>query len=82
MDFGIICPTKGSSNYAFLKGTVDGGLKVAHSPEPFPDEARIKGSHIENFSASGHAKSQFSKTPEAKSASKMFEDVKKKIASV
>jgi large subunit ribosomal protein L18 len=82
VNFGIINPTKGASNYAFLKGALDGGLKIAHSTDLFPDDARIKGTHIEKLAAAGHDKLQFSKTPDAKSISKIFEDVKKKIASV
>ena len=82
VNFGIINPTKGASNYAFLKGALDGGLKIVHSADLFPDDARIKGAHIEKLAASGHDKIQFSKTPDAKSISKIFEDVKKKIASV
>lgn len=80
--FGVTTPSKGSAHYAFLKGAVDGGLKIAHSPEAFPEEKRIKGEHIEKFAAAGHDKIQFSKTHEAKTISKIFEDVKKKIMSV
>lgn len=80
--YGVTNPTKGSAHYAFLKGAIEGGLKIAHSPEPFPEEKRIKGEHIEKFAASGHDKMQFSKKPDAKTISKSFDEVKKKILSV
>jgi len=71
-DFGIIGPTKGSAKYSFLKGAVDGGLKIRHSAESFPDESRITGKHIEKFS----------KSPDAKNVSGIFEDAKKKIGEI
>jgi len=72
INFGILSPTKGSAKFAFLKGAVDGGLKIIHSPDSFPDEARIKGKHIEGFS----------KSSDAKNASKIFDETKKKLESV
>lgn len=72
VDFGIISPTKGSSKYAFIKGAVDGGLKIIHSPDKFPEEKRIQGEHIASYS----------KSSEAKNIKKMFEDTKKKIEEI
>ena len=38
--------------FAFLKGALDGGLKIPHSDESiFPSEDRISGKHIEEYSA-------------------------------
>jgi len=81
-NFGVINPVRGSSNYAFLKGAVDGGLKIAHSPEPFPDEKRIRGEHIEKYANSSHDKNQFLKTADAKKLTRIFDETKKKIESV
>ena len=71
-NFGIINPTKGCSKYAFLKGVIDGGLQVAHSPDSFPEESRIKGEHI----------AAYSKSEESKKTVNVFEEVKKKIESI
>ena len=46
LDIGRITPTPGGRAFATLKGLVDGGLKVPHSEDLFPDEGRINGSHI------------------------------------
>lgn len=35
---------------SILKGAVDGGLKIPHKPEMFPDDSRINGEHIANYS--------------------------------
>jgi len=77
--FGILGPTKGSSKHAFVKGAIDGGLEVIYSADDFPDESRIKGKHIEDYA--GKSRHQFSKTPDAKSAIKIFEETKKGIES-
>ena len=81
-NFGILSPTKGSAKFAFLKGAIDGGLKVIHSPDAFPDEARIKGKHIEAYVAAKKDRLQFSKSHDAKNVSKIFDEVKKKIESI
>ncbi len=47
LDVGLQQPTKGSRIYACLKGAVDGGIKVPHSPEVLPKIERIEGKHIE-----------------------------------
>ncbi|MBY8996470.1 MAG: 50S ribosomal protein L18 [Candidatus Thorarchaeota archaeon] len=46
LDVGLNPPVKGSRVYAALKGAVDAGLDVPHSPEVLPDESRITGEHI------------------------------------
>jgi large subunit ribosomal protein L18 len=48
LDIGLYPPTKGSILYAVLKGAVDAGLKIKHSPDIFPDDSRIKGLHLKN----------------------------------
>ncbi|RLF87802.1 50S ribosomal protein L18, partial [Thermococci archaeon] len=35
--------------FAVLKGAVDAGLNVPHSPEIFPEDYRIRGEHIANY---------------------------------
>jgi len=46
LDLGLQKNTKGCRLYAFLKGVVDAGINVPHSPEILPSEDRIKGNHI------------------------------------
>jgi large subunit ribosomal protein L18 len=46
LDLGIQIKTKGSRLYAALKGVVDAGVNVPHSPEILPSEDRIRGKHI------------------------------------
>jgi large subunit ribosomal protein L18 len=45
-DIGLHASTRGNKIYAAIKGVVDAGVNVPHSPEIFPDEARIRGEHI------------------------------------
>ena len=40
---------KGAKVFATLKGALDAGLKVPHSPEILPSEERIKGLHIVEY---------------------------------
>ena len=46
LDVGLNPPIKGSRVYAALKGAVDAGLEVPHSPEILPTDDRISGEHI------------------------------------
>ena len=46
LDIGLHLPIKGGRIYAALKGVIDAGLNVPHSPDVFPDESRLKGEHI------------------------------------
>ncbi len=41
--------SKGSSIFAVLKGALDGGLNVPHSPEILPPEERVMGEHIARY---------------------------------
>ena len=47
-DIGLLRNIPKSRAYAFLKGVVDFGISVNCSEEIFPNEARIKGSHMKN----------------------------------
>jgi large subunit ribosomal protein L18 len=49
MDMGLHASTKGSRIYAALKGVVDAGVNVPHSPEIFPEDERIRGEHIKEY---------------------------------
>lgn len=49
LDIGRFPSTKGSRLYAALKGVLDAGINVPHSPEILPDEGRIRGEHIVSF---------------------------------
>jgi len=46
LDLGLQKNTKGCRLYAFLKGVVDAGINIPHSPDILPSEDRIKGNHI------------------------------------
>lgn len=46
IDFGLQKTVKGSRIYAAVKGLVDAGLDIPHSPEVFPSDHRINGKHI------------------------------------
>lgn len=48
-DIGLHASTRGNRVYAALKGVVDAGVDVPHSPEIFPDEKRISGEHIKKY---------------------------------
>ncbi|HPC89842.1 MAG TPA: 50S ribosomal protein L18 [Methanothrix sp.] len=48
-DIGLHASTRGSRIYAAIKGVVDAGVNVPHSPEIFPDEERISGQHIKDY---------------------------------
>jgi len=45
-DLGIYNITKGSKLFAFLKGAIDGGLKVKTDEKNLPSADRLKGKHI------------------------------------
>ena len=49
MDMGIHANTKGNRIYSALKGVVDAGIDVPHSPEIFPEDERIRGGSIEAY---------------------------------
>ena len=49
-DVGLQSPSKGAKIFAVLKGVLDAGLAIPHNEEILPDEARIKGQHIVDYS--------------------------------
>jgi large subunit ribosomal protein L18 len=48
-DIGLHASTKGGRIYAAIKGIVDAGVNVPHNPEIFPDEDRVRGEHIKDY---------------------------------
>jgi len=46
---GLHRAVRGARVFAALKGALDAGLKVPHSPEILPSEDRIRGSHIAEY---------------------------------
>jgi len=48
IDFGMIRTMHKTKPHAFLKGIVDGGVKIKCKEETFPDDSRIKGEHLKN----------------------------------
>lgn len=65
LDIGLLTPTKGATIFAVLKGAVDGGLEIPHSPDNIPSDDRITGAHIDAYKKTSIVKD--------------FETVKKKI---
>src|SRR3989344_4588683 len=49
-DIGFYAPKKGAVIFAFLKGIKDIGLKINLDEKVIPDESRIKGEHIAQYS--------------------------------
>lgn len=84
LDTGLHRNIKGSKVYALLKGVVDAGLSVPHSPNIFPSEERITGKHIVAYGEKlkkeneDMYKKQFSVTKPEKMM-EMFEKVKSNI---
>jgi large subunit ribosomal protein L18 len=72
---------KSSRIYAVLKGAVDAGMQIPHSPDILPPEDRIRGKHIEEAVKNIKNKHQFSKT-KPENISQVFEKVKKAIEGV
>ena len=50
LDIGLNRSSKGSKLYAVLKGAVDAGLQIPHSKGKVPEENRITGKFIEDYS--------------------------------
>lgn len=81
LDMGLHPNTKGSKVYAVLKGALDAGLSIPHSPEILPSEKRIRGEHIVEYAKKLEKekyKRQFSLTKPEK-IPEVFEEVKAKI---
>jgi large subunit ribosomal protein L18 len=72
LDMGLQASTKGSRIYSALKGCLDAGIDIPHSPEILPPMERIRGLHIEEHARSGGRKSE---------VSNIFDGVKETIAS-
>jgi large subunit ribosomal protein L18 len=49
LDIGLNRATPGARVFAALKGAVTAGLDIPHGEEILPDDARVRGSHIEAF---------------------------------
>ena len=49
LDLGRQSPQRGGRIFAVLAGVVEAGVEVPHDEEVLPDEARLKGGHIEGF---------------------------------
>lgn len=86
VDIGLYRPVKGSRLFAAVKGFLDAGVKVPVGDGVFPEEERLKGSHIREFYNTlklkeGVETRQFSKSPEEVYANleEHFEMVKGKI---
>lgn len=84
LDIGMHKNVKGSRIYAVLKGVLDAGLSISHSPDILPAEDRISGKHIVDYGVKLKKKGikvykkQFSQTKPEKIPG-MFEKVKSKI---
>ena len=61
IDFGMIQTIHKNKIYAFIKGTIDAGLKISCKKEAFPDEERIKGEHLQNKIPFAEVKSKIDK---------------------
>jgi len=46
LDIGLATPSRGSRVFAALKGALDAGLKIPHSPEVLPSDERVRCEHI------------------------------------
>lgn len=49
LDIGLHRAVKGARVFAALKGALDSGLRVPHSPEILPEDYRIRGEHIASW---------------------------------
>ena len=49
LDIGLKSSSKGSRLYAVLKGLVDSGLIVPHSPDNLPSDDRLAGTHVSTY---------------------------------
>lgn len=81
MDIGLHPSTKGSRIYAVLKGALDAGLSIPHSPDILPSEKRIRGEHIVEYAKKlkgDKYKRQFSSFRPEK-LPQIFEEIKAKI---
>ena len=49
LDSGRSSLSKGNIAYAALRGIMDAGVAVKHSPDKFPGNERVSGRHIKNY---------------------------------
>lgn len=78
LDIGLYSNSRGSKINAVLKGVLDAGIKVPHSPEILPDEHRIKGFHIVEYLKYVKNKNQFSQRKPDK-LPEIFEKIRSNI---
>lgn len=84
LDMGLQKNVKGSRVYAVLKGSLDAGLTIPHSPDILPTDDRISGKHIVSYAQKlkeedeERYKRQFSKSKPVEMPG-MFEKVKSRI---
>jgi large subunit ribosomal protein L18 len=67
MDIGLKTSLKGSKIYAVLKGAVDAGLDIPHDDSVIPDQDRINGEQIAQYTSTlsdADIKQKFSKYTE------------------
>ncbi|MFX1481645.1 MAG: 50S ribosomal protein L18 [Promethearchaeota archaeon] len=87
LDVGLNPPVKGSRIYAAMKGALDAGLQIPHSPDVMPDDSRISGEHIvASFEHFGTDSNMFSDLGQKKTSittiPKKFATVKKNIEGI
>lgn len=49
LDIGLYRKTAGSILFAALRGAIDAGITIPHSPKALPPEERIKGKHLKGI---------------------------------
>jgi large subunit ribosomal protein L18 len=49
LDIGLHTPVSGSNPFAVLRGAVDAGMKIAHSEDVMPEDARVTGRLIADY---------------------------------
>jgi len=87
VDIGFQRPVKGSRIFAAVKGFIDAGVEVPASEEIFPEEERLRGSHIREYfealRSEAQETAQFRKASEDvySKLEKHFEEVKERILS-
>lgn len=61
LDLGLKKVVAGSRTLACLKGALDAGIKIPHSEDIIPNEARLKGEHIKKYAESLKGKDEYNK---------------------
>ena len=86
VDIGIAVSSKGSRTYSALKGAIDAGLDIPYNKDVLPDDKRVSGVHIAEYSKKlsqeelGKKFSRYLKDNVAPAdIGKLFESVKEKI---